>query len=1011
MLGLVGRRARSQWPLLAALLAVVTAGAALLGVCALLVTVSADRAREKAAAAATPAQIEVTGYAVTVARADVPSVAADTRRVLAEALAPFAVATSGRASSVMRPLSDGRIGYLSGVEDLPRRASLVSGRWPGSADEAAVLEPTARLLGLSAGDRVVLGTERARDPAPPLTIEITAIVRTKPAAGWDRDPLGGAGFDLAYRGASALQPAEAYGPFLVDYPGLLSGTSALSRLEITARPDLSDPDHRALARIEAGTLAADRRLSAVLGERVQIERVGSALPGVLAEARRQQQVTTAAVLAVGVLAVALTAAALALAGRLTADVRGEETALLSAMGASRWQLGGVAAAEAGLLALVATVLAVPLSSAVHVWLGGDLAVTGVQVGAVAAGTLLAILVTAGGRERPAPLARSGADLLLVALAAAGWWQLTSQPDTAQTRVDAVRILSPALLLAAGCVLALRLVPAALHAADRLVPRTRGLPVPLAVVQAARRPTAAALLIALGCAAATFGVAFDATWHRSQRDQADLSVGTDLAITLGGPPAAGQGAMVTAAVGGTVAPAVNRGIAVGQWLGGNDEPPRLVAVDAHRAGTLLRGGGEDWAAVGAGLAPADAAPGITVPSGSRIMVTGRATGTAPLATTPRLILQDPTGLRTVCSAAATPLDGRPHEMPGCSDGDGLRLVAVMLPVTSDAFGWDATGDSRIDVTVTIPGAAGGGTWTAGSSEPYPDQLRKPAITVSGATLRMTATVQLGGPAEAARQVVATSFADPGPVPVAVSRRLAEQLTVSPGSELQVTVGNTPVPVKVSSIVAGVPSAPGSVALLADLDTLSRVLLARGDPQMPVDAWWVAHPSNAAASDGLHLGEVHTRTGEAMRLTTGPVPAGLPAVLRLLVPAAVLLLLAGVTLHVTCDLQARAVEVARLRGLGMRRRDIRTALLGQHTIVMVPLLAAGAAVGALATWVVAPLMIRSETGAAPVPAVAPVWPWPAELAVLGALTAGCLIAVAGVVIVLSRRADAAHLRVTS
>ncbi|MEV0897187.1 FtsX-like permease family protein [Actinoplanes sp. NPDC049802] len=1018
MLGLLGRRAGSQWPLLAALLAVVTAGAALLGVCALLVTVSADRAREKAAAAATPTRTEVTGYAVTIARPDVPAVAADTERVLTEALAPFAVSTVGRASAVMRPMSGDAVGYLSGVQDLPKRATLMSGRWPGTGGEAVVLETTARLLRLSPGDTVALGAEQVRDPAPPATVTITGVVRALPGAGWDRDLLGGAGYDLAYRGAGALQPAKAYGPFLVGYRELLSGTAALSRLEITAHPDLSDPDHHALARVESSILEADRRLAAALGERVQIERVGSRLPGTLAEARHQQQVTTAAVLAVAVLGTALTVAALALAGRLTADVRSGETALLSAMGASRWQLAGVAAAEAGLLALTATLLAVPLSSAVHRWISGDtLTVTGAQAAAVTGGALLAVFAIrtapppTGERDRRTLLARSGADVLLVALAAAGWWQLDAQPDTAQTEVDAVRILSPALILAAGCAVALRLVPPALTVADRLVHRTRGLPMPLAVVQAARRPTAAAMLIALGCAAATFGVAFDATWQRSQRDQADLSVGTDLAIALGGPPATGQGAVLQAAVGGTVAPTTNRGVAVGQWLGGNGEPPRLVAVDGHRTGTLLRGGGEDWSAVGARLVPATAAAGIAVPNGSRITVTGHATGTAPIATSPRLILEDPTGLRTACSGAATPLDGRPHELPGCATADGLRLVAVLLPVTSDAIGWDATGDSRIDVTVTVPGAAAGGTWTAASSQPFPEQLQAPAVAVSGATLRMTATVELGGPAEAGRQLVATAFTDPGAVPVAVSRRLAEQLSVSPGSTLQVTVGNTPVPVQVVTIVPGVPSAPGSVAILADLDTISRALLVRGDPQLPVDAWWVADPSNASAAAGLHLGEISTRTGEAARLTTGPVPAGLPDALRLLVPAAILLLLAGVTLHVTCDLHARAVEVARLRGLGMTRREIRTTLLGQHTIVMVPVLAAGAVVGALATWVVAPLMIRSETGAAPVPAVAPVWPWPAELAVLAALAAGCLLAVTTVVAVQSRRADAAHLRVTS
>ena len=169
--------------------------------------------------------------------------------------------------------------------------------------------------------------------------------------------------------------------------------------------------------------------------------------------------------------------------------------------------------------------------------------------------------------------------------------------------------------------------------------------------------------------------------------------------------------------------------------------------------------------------------------------------------------------------------------------------------------------------------------------------------------------------------------------------------------------------------------------------------------------------AARAADLHLGAVTTRAAENARLTGGPVPAGLPAVLRLLVPAAALLLLAGLVLHVTCDLQARAVEVARLRGLGMTRREIRAALFGQHALVLLPLTAVGTAVGALGTWVVAPLLVRSETGAAPVPGAVPLWPWAAEAALILALLAGCLTVAAAVVAVQSRRADAAHLRVAS
>ena len=387
-------------------------------------------------------------------------------------------------------------------------------------------------------------------------------------------------------------------------------------------------------------------------------------------------------------------------------------------------------------------------------------------------------------------------------------------------------------------------------------------------------------------------------------------------------------------------------------------------------------------------------------------------------TPRLLLQDASGLRTSCTGPAVPLDGREHRLPACATADGLRLVAVALPVTADAVG----GPVAVAVTLTVPPAGSterstdGSDWTATSAPPVPSKLSDPTVMVSatptGTALRMAATVDLGGAEDAARTLVATAFPDPGPVPVAVSARFASEVGAENGSQLSVTVGITPVPVVVTEVVPTVPSAPGAVAVLADLDTLSRARAVTGDLTFPVDAWWVGHPAGPGAAEratALHLGTVATREAETARLTGGPLRAGLPAALRLIVPAAALLLLAGVVLHVTCDLQVRAVEVARLRGLGMSRRGIRAVLLGQHAGVLLPLLAAGAAVGALATRVVAPLLVRSDTGAAPVPATQPHWPWPAEAALLAVLLAGCMLAVAVVVTVQVRRADAAHLRV--
>ncbi|MEU7844272.1 FtsX-like permease family protein [Micromonospora sp. NPDC049114] len=1059
MLRLVSRRARAQWQLLAALLGVVTIGATLLGTCTLLVTRTAERALEVAVARAAPSAVDVTVYTGAVEGRDTRSVAADTRTVVTSALAPFPVTTTARASTVLRALPPALApgttvppqAYLSGLDDLPARAELITGHWPQHPGDAVLLESTAGLLHLTPGSRVRLGAELAHPPVPAIDVTVVGVVRPLPGRGWDRDPLAAAGSATGYRDGRFLQPVNAYGPFLVDLADLLTTGATVDRMEITAHPDLSHPHRRDLETMAGAVRSADRRLAGTLGDRVTLARVSSDLALTLGNADDQRRATAAVVLATAVLGGVLAATALVLAGRLTAGIRADETALRSALGASRGQLAATATLEAGLVAAVATALAIPASSALHAGLthlsplddaGLTVrpAITGAQVLAVAGGALVltAVLTVLAIRPVPAPgdrrtrrelLARSGADLMLAVFAIAGWWQLHAQPTVASPRADAVRMFAPALLLTAGAALALRVVLPALRGADRLAYRARGLALPLAVSESARRPqaVAAGLLVGLACAAGTFGLAFDATWHQSQRDQAALSVGTDLALTLGTTPVPGDGAVVSAATAGAVSPVLNRGTAVGQWLGTAGDAPRLVAVDTTRADALLRGpvdSDRGWADVGATLAPRTRITGLAVAAGAPLVLSGTAAGGASLAVTPRLLLQDATGLRTSCTGPAIPLDGREFRLPACATADGLRLVAVALPVTTDVGDEPVaiTGPVAIAVALTVPPAGSperptdGSDWTATSAPPVPSRMRDLTVQLSpaptGTALRMAATVDLDSADDAARTLVATAFADPGPVPVAVSARFASEVGVASGSTLSVTVGTTPVPIVVAEVVPTVPSAPGAVAVLADLDTLSRARAVTGDLTFPVDAWWVGHPAGPDAAEratALHLGTVTNREAETARLTGGPLRAGLPAALRLIVPAAALLLLAGVVLHVTCDLQARAVEVARLRGLGMSRRGIRAVLLGQHVGVLLPLLAAGAAVGALATRVVAPLLVRSDTGAAPIPAAQPQWPWPAETALLAVLLAGCLLAVAVVVTVQVRRADAAHLRV--
>ncbi|MCY1136927.1 permease [Actinoplanes sp. Pm04-4] len=1042
MIELVLRRARAHWPLLASLLTILVVGTTLLGTSALLVTRTSERAVEVSAARADPDDVTVTAYVGAVAAKDARSVAADSRQVLTTAVAPFTATTMTRASGALRtlPLAGGESdgvqggGYLASIQDLPDRAALVSGRWPRPAtNEAAVLQSTARLLGLKVGDRVAFGPELGRTPNGPVAVKVVAVVRPLQDAGWDRDPLGGTGFDPDPPESTSARQIRAYGPFLVDLDVLLSGRNALSRLEVTARPDLSAPTEQGLNRLTASLLGANRKLEGTLGERVEIQRVSSPLPQLLLAARDQQQLTSGSVLALAVIGLVLTAIALALAGRLTTGVRTTEFDLLAALGTSRGQFTAVAATEAGAIAAIAVLLSVPLSSLLYAGLShlpplsgagltSPVTVRWTQVlvvvcGALALAALHVVLssrpaVDPGDRRRHRELlARSGLDLLLVALAAVGWWQLRSQPAAAGSRADAVRILAPALILVAGSALLLRALPPLLRGAERLAGRARGFTLSLATSGAARRPQAlaAGLLICLGCAAATFGTAFGSTWHTSQREQADLSVGTDLAVSLAAAPVTGQSAEVRAATGGVISPVAKQNIVVGQWLGGPESAPQLVAVDTREAGSLLRGRVEHdggWAGVTRTLVPPAAVTGVALPVNSSLAVTGTATGARPIAVTPHLMLQDETGLRTNCDGDPVPLDGRRHAVADCVKVPGLRLVGVTLSVLGESGIQYVT---AIDATVTLPEPPAS-AWTVRAAEPDARQLLDPKVAADGARLRLSSAVSFADTTPSSRVLVATAFADPGPVPVVVSKRFAAEVGARRGADITFAVDQTPVDATIAEIVDEVPSAPGGAALLTDIDWLTRALAVHGNVNSPVTAWWIGDPAHADAGE-LSLGPVTTRAAEAERLTGSPLRASFPAVLRVLVAAAVVLLLGGVLLQVTCDMQLRAVEVARLRGLGVSRRGIRTALLGEQAAVVLPLLVAGAGVGALTTWLVAPLLIRSDTGAAAVPAAVAHWPWAGEIALLAVLAGGCALAAGAAVLIQVSRADAAHLRVAS
>ena len=544
--------------------------------------------------------------------------------------------------------------------------------------------------------------------------------------------------------------------------------------------------------------------------------------------------------------------------------------------------------------------------------------------------------------------------LMVAAGAAAvlaWWQLRDQPDTAAGRGDVTLTLAPVVCVVATTLVVLRLVPVLLRAAARQALRSPALVLPLSAQQAARRPHpgTAMALIATAVATATFGLGLRSTWERSQVDQADLRVGTDLSLAVRATPTEDDATAVLAAVDGrssAVSAVINRPVTIGRYAGSTDAaPPTLVAVDSNVAGDLLRGRLEDgtWADVAARLDPGPAVTGLVLADGTTT-VQGRAAGTLPITATATAVVEGTAGLRHTLTAAPVPLDGQVNPLAWSEPVDGLRLVALALHLDSRR---PRAGPARRGGRGAHRDPARGGRGRR-LARPAPGRGPGPETRPSRSSLPRTASGC--GPApwwtpagchDGGGDLLVTSFAAPDAVPVALSDDLADAIDAGTGDLLEGDLSTAGLPMKVVAVVSDVPSAPGRPAVLADADAVSRSLIAGGQLEPFVDAWWVGDPTAQAeqALTSWTSDRWSPVLGVTDDLARGPFEVIVPTVLTTLVVAAVVLLLAGIALVTGADQRRRVAELTRLRALGLPRRGARRLLLAEYAISLAPLVFLG------------------------------------------------------------------------
>jgi len=502
------------------------------------------------------------------------------------------------------------------LDDISGHAVLVAGTWPAArttsqgAIPAALPASAATLLGLRTGDVLRV---RDRDTGAPLTFLVTGLYAERQVSAadsyWQLN-------SVSASGSTTASGFTTYGPLAVS-PAMFTARLALATGTWVARPDMAVFTNTDLSALSAAvtrfsaSLASSNTLSGV--------QLTTSLPAVLAGIGANLAVARS-LLTISVLQLLVLAlAALLAVARLLATQREAETALLTARGATRWQLTRLTAAE--VIPLAAVTAAV--GGVAGIWLarllGGtlDSSAAGGGVSLSAAGTwldamaaALAVALLAAGAMlfpvlRPAPAAagagpgrgrgrqavlsgatRAGADLALIALAVLAGWQLrrysaVSTSASCPSSIDPVLALAPALALAGGTVLTLRLLPAAARAADRLAARDRGLTAALAGWQFSRQPLrqgGAALLLVMAVATGTLALAQHQSWAKSTADQAAQAAGADVRVDLAAPPPTGAIAAVTKTHGVRAAMAVS--------VNPSTLPAEVVAIDAAQAARVV-----------------------------------------------------------------------------------------------------------------------------------------------------------------------------------------------------------------------------------------------------------------------------------------------------------------------------------------------------------------------------------------------------------------------------------------
>ncbi len=927
-------------------------------------------------------------------------------------------------------------------DDLQAHARLVEGHWPG-AGEVVLPAPAASALGLHLGDTVDAQSRLAGGPHATVRVAGTYRVERASSAYWWEEPLATTGAD-----------GGVYGPLVMTRQAFF----ALGAQSVDLRWRL-EPDFRSLTISQAdelrhGLARLPRSLNTGRDTGSQIS-LDTGLPSILAAASHSLHLARAGVLVPSIQVALLALFGLLFTTALLIERRLLATESLRLRGASAGQVVRMALAEAALIAVPAVVVA-PWLAALGLRIlnyAGPLADIGLHLDphvnaisyALAAG---AGVVCIAGLALPALRARGVGvirerrrvaiaglaqrlrlDLVLVAVALLGYWQLRHYHSTLVDNrgglgIDPFLVAAPAVLLFAGALLSLRLVPLIARFVERVTGSTRGVVASLGFRQVARRPRGYArsiLLLVLAVAIGVFATTYSETWHHSQVDQARHAAGADLLVSPsdrpGAPPTIDLGSSYRAVGAATAIPAATDLVD----LGNNDAAGgKLLAIDARRALAVVKPRG-DFAsrplsdlmrplAEGRGRlaelplpgrparlaltvdlslskARKEAPPYLAVPSvflylrdGDGLLYLYRLPGVRE--DVPRRVVVDlahplPTGAvaRPQYPLAIVGLELDVFVPFLVQRQAALDLHAVQV---SEGGGWRP---------VTIGTAAHWRAYTTGFGLP----LDPPAAAVTTDPISVNGKFGTGSFAFNvgnifSRAPTAAFFLRPGadalptaPAVLASDSFLAATNT-RVGQIVPLSLTNGTHPVRIAGSFHRFPTLdPATPSIVQDLATYLDTSFSLDNRIVEPSEWWLAAGGDATGlahrlrAAPFRSQDVVSRAEREHVLLEDAVPLGVIGALALGFAAAAAFAAVGFAASATAAARQRTLEFAVLRSLGLRTRQLSGWVGLESALVVVFSLIGGTALGLLVSWLVLPYVALGASGATPVPPVRLAVPW--------------------------------------